>query len=479
MGAWTGYTESDDQAYAEAAAGWIAHFPFLGTGHHALRHALVLPMALVFRLFGPSEVALELPMLAYLAGILLVTYRCTRAVAGDLAAVLALIVVGTIPALVLNASIATTDIPETFFVLSSVWAFFFGCRDRKIWLFPLAGALAGLGFITRETSAAVLVLYGILFLMNYGGSRLAYVWMGLGFAAVAGLDFAALWVASGDPLYRFHVSLRGVAADSPLAQEKFRSREAPGVDRFGTIAVPWPWKPLTVVFLNQQFGLLAWFAVPAAVATTMTRTATADRPAARLLAAAALIWFLVLFYGLANYLNTVARYADFAAVCVAVPLSILLARHWHRFAAKACLAAVVGINIGLILASDTRPLFAEKMLVALAAQSAEPIATDPGTFQGAALLLDWRGLSDRVVAAAPAPGGLYFFANRPRRGIPEHWTVREPKVEWRTIASVEKPGKPLARVARLLNVRRFVPRGIADKLDPPLSHATLYRVPAG
>ena len=466
---WTGYTESDDRAYAEAAAAWVAHFPYLGTDHHALRHAIVLPTALFFWLFGPSEFAVSLPILLYLAATLFMTYRAVRAVAGVGAATLALLLTGTMPALVLGATVSFTDIPETFFVVASVWSFFFACRDRRAGLFVLSGAMAGLGFVTRETSVAILVLYGILFLRGYGGDRWGYVWMGVGFVLSAGLDFGALWAASGDPFYRFHVSLMGVEADSPLMQDQFKT--APGVDRFGALAVSRGVKPLVVAFLNQQFGLLFWFAVPAAIAA-----ARRGPPAARLLGGAAAVWFAVLFYGMADYLNVIARYIDVAAVALAVPLAIWLARYWQRRWAKACLVAILAVNALFISGSDTNPLFGEKALVAYARDRHEPIATDPGTFQGAGLLLEWEGLLGRVAKYPPSVGELYLFDSHPRRGIPSGWPIQRPGVGWQELARREKPVKPLAYVARALGVRRYLPSGIAYKLDPPPRFVALYRV---
>ena len=92
---WTGYTESDDRAYAEAATAWIENFPHLGTDHHALRHAIVLPTALFFWVFGRSEIGLALPILLYLAATLTVVFMAVSAVAGRSAGLLALLLTGT------------------------------------------------------------------------------------------------------------------------------------------------------------------------------------------------------------------------------------------------------------------------------------------------------------------------------------------------------------------------------------------------
>ena len=143
----------------------------------------------------------------------------------------------------------------------------------------------------------------------------------------------------------------------------------------------------------------------------------------------------------------------------------------------ACLAIILTVNTLLIVSSDNHPLFGEKALVALAAATTEPISTDPGTFQGAAIPLQWAAISDRVAAALPQPGGLYYFDSHPRRGIPAGWPVQLPGPNWREVARVRKPTKPIALLANRLNVHRFLPSGIANKLDPPPRVAVLYRIP--
>src|ERR1700752_4137328 len=47
-----GFIASDDWSYSEAAIGWLEHFPYVGTNHWGLRHAVVLPVALSFLVRG-------------------------------------------------------------------------------------------------------------------------------------------------------------------------------------------------------------------------------------------------------------------------------------------------------------------------------------------------------------------------------------------------------------------------------------------
>src|SRR2546421_9525283 len=70
-----GFSDWDDHSYVEAADGWLAHAPFIGTTHWHLRHPLVLAIAASFWLFGRSEAALMVPTILCYLGILFLTFR--------------------------------------------------------------------------------------------------------------------------------------------------------------------------------------------------------------------------------------------------------------------------------------------------------------------------------------------------------------------------------------------------------------------
>ena len=70
---------SDDHFYIEAADGWLAHMPFVGTTHWHLRHPFVLAIAASFAAFGRTELALMLPtLLAYVSILLLTIWMVAR-----------------------------------------------------------------------------------------------------------------------------------------------------------------------------------------------------------------------------------------------------------------------------------------------------------------------------------------------------------------------------------------------------------------
>jgi len=475
---WVGFLESDDLEYARAATAWVEAFPHLGDSHWGLRHMIVLPVAASFALFGRSEVALALPMIGYAAGIVALTGLAVRQVAGNLAGFLAALIVASLPLVATGASMVFSDLPEAFFVVASLWAFFFAARTRRLPGLLGAGALAGCAFITRETTLALLVLYLVLFLFATG-RRIDFVWMGVGFALVMLADTAWLWLASGDPLWRMNVTLRGVAGDNPSVA-RFIINDG-GLDRHGVIAAPRPLQALAALFANQSTGLIAWAGVPAAIALALRSARAPGHRAARLFAGAALVWFMVLSFGF-YFLWIIPRYQIVTMVALSVPLAIWLAGRLHagaRLVPLLVMLALVGSGFMVSIMANRTLMFGERGLVAFARTAPGPVLTDPATLRGATWLLENEGLLDKVAVGPCSPGSLCYINPRPRRPLPADWP--SPVVPPGAVVLMEVARQPTL-LARLLDdtaLLKLLPGVLRNKIAPPPLAALGVRVPPG
>lgn len=502
--AWTGFIESDDVFYTHAARGWAEHFPYLGTTHWGLRHTIVLPIALCFVLFGQNEVTLILPFLVYACAFLTIIFFWTRSISSSRDGLFAALLVAATPVFAGWATIAVDDIPEACFILASVWVFHSAVRRSAshgerlpidappasrlgpppTWRLLLAGGLAGLAFITRETTAALLIYYGVLFLIGYGGRRLDYVWMGVGFACIYLIDAGLLYAASGDPFYRFDVSLTGVGHDNPSMDKT----EATALyNRHGVLNLPrWIQAP-SAILANQKFGLFFWAAIPAAFALAVTPDRSHQRDTVRLLSGLALTWFLVTSYAM-YFLWIIPRYQTVTMGALAIPLAIALGRvivRGHQRAAYAVLAVMLGTGSLLTVMGDTNPLFGERALARFAALEqrdsqdrhgeSRRIVTDTDTLHSAGLLLDWNGGGSLVSDGQPAPGDLFFWNEHPRRDPPPG-RIR-PAAGWKLLARFEAPRNPIAVFFRSSGLISFLPASIATKLDAPPRIAEVYQIP--
>lgn len=474
---WVGFIESDDLFYAGAAIGWVQNSLFLGESHWALRHSIVLPMAALFRLFGQSETTLVLPSLIYEASLLaLLGYMAWR-LHGWLASAIAVTIAGTIPVIATGASLVSTDVPEAFFVIASFWAFCRGMQPPRPAMLLWSGVLAGVALITRETSVALIGLYAVLFVFGHGGSRRAYLWLGLGAAIVVGLDWLYLTSLSGDPLYRLHIAIKGVHGDGPQMESVVS--KVGGLDHFGSLDVVRWLKPVVATFMNQNFGLFLWLAVPATV-WLVVRGPVSARSEAALIGALALAWFVVIGYLLTHWLWVIPRYYLVCTVLV-VPLAIVIAHAasvGRTRIALAAVALVAGSNMALNLGATTDLMAGERALATFAQSTTETIRTDPATERGARWLLDQHGVGNRVSVGEPKPGSLYFYNSRPRRSLSADWPVRVPPPGWICIRTFEVPAKWTHFLVTTFSLAHILPAGLATKLDPPPHLIGVYRAPA-
>jgi 4-amino-4-deoxy-L-arabinose transferase-like glycosyltransferase len=473
----SGFIESDDVFYSVAARHWAASFPYVADNHWGLRHTVVLPLALFFRLFGESEAGPVAVAALYAVGVLALIHALLRRIATPGAAWAGVVLVGAMPVFAWNATTLFDDIPEAFYVLASLMAFMAAVARGGAARFVFAGALAGLAFMTRETTVALLVFYGVLFLIGYGGARLPYIWMGVGFVIVFGLDTAYLAAMTGDPLFRFHVSLRGVAGDNPDMEGQFATTGP--FDRFGTVRAPRIIQAWLVVLLSQNYVFLFWAAIPVALAYAFSRRADAVRATTRLLGGFALTWFVVLSYVM-FFLWLVPRYQTVSAAALAVPLAIGIARLGARHRALGLLALLilVGADLAVIAMADTNTLFGERALARFARTADGPVMVDAGTRRGAELLLDWAGDADRVVAGPPRPGALYFLYTRPHRAAPAG-SPTAPGPGWTEVAHFTEPPRPAAQLLRASGLEPLIPGPLLRKLDPAPREASAWRVPPG
>ena len=128
-----------------------------------------------------------------------------------------------------------------FFLLLSFYLFVNALHSAKSTaLLFWSGAAAGMAFITRETGIFIVPFFAILFLMGLRKSRKEYLMIALGFLSIWGLEILYLWIMTGDPLYRFNISINH---DSTIDRQ---------VDVAGNLIVHPLVDPLLVLLFNQE-----------------------------------------------------------------------------------------------------------------------------------------------------------------------------------------------------------------------------------
>jgi 4-amino-4-deoxy-L-arabinose transferase-like glycosyltransferase len=481
---WVGFQGHDDAYYAAAALDWRR----LGTDHWALRYPLVLPMAAALAVIGPHLVALALPtLIAYLAW-LLSTYLGLRTRFGWQTAALAALAGILVPEFPVQATYANPDLLELAFVLAAFWCHQAALRtpDRMLPLLH-CGVLAGLAFLTRETSAALVLYFGALCAVRPGMPRRLYAPVALSFAAVVGCECAYFAVRAGDYLYRAHLSAAHDMVDR-AAQATRAAAAGHALDSEGVLAGGPVWQVFAALCVSQKYGLLFVLAAPATwYALRGERLSPAER---RVVTDAALLaGSFILFVALAaSKLYIVPRYFTAAAGAAVIPLAAAGGCLWRARPRLAAAAIVLcaATCVPLLAVENTDPLFAVRRLLALAADPRALIHTDPYTAAQAAIPLRLAGLTNRVSTDPPAPGDLVAIpdgvalaclASR-TCGFKARMAPFTPTPGWVRLRCEAAPTPLPGRLVQAIGLARFTPPDILRKLASPNPALCIYRVAA-
>jgi len=214
----------DDAQYLSAARCWIAHGTCLPINHWQGRWPVFAPIALAIRVLGESRVSVQLwPLACSTAAVLLLSNLGQRLFNHRIGLLAGLLLIAT-PAFALQILTPSVEAIELALVLAGAVCVV-GWRDQPNggWAFA-AGLCFGLAFQVRETSiGAAALTAGAIFTFGLRPKPAHLALALIGFALPLAIEFAIYQQATGDWLYRRHLS---------LMHSQIRSTELPAsVDR--------------------------------------------------------------------------------------------------------------------------------------------------------------------------------------------------------------------------------------------------------
>ena len=203
-----GFQASDDAEYLTGALGWLQQFPYVGDSHWTLRHTITIPTALAIKVLGFNEWAVSLINVLYFSGFVAINTVYLFRYFGAFTAVVSTALVIVLPGFVVVATYLNPDIPELFLVSLSFWLFVGARREpERYFLWVASGLFLGLAFVNRQTAAAAVLFFGLVFVMCPAAPRVRYLLLAMGFVAVIAADWAYLTMTTGNVTYRFDMDL--------------------------------------------------------------------------------------------------------------------------------------------------------------------------------------------------------------------------------------------------------------------------------
>ncbi len=210
--------------------------------------------------------------------------------------------------------------------------------------------------MTRETSAWIIIFYLYKLALRDRTRWIDYAWIAAPAVILLGAEWAWLFSATGDPLYRLHVDMNHVhIPSSNMMGGSFDKDGAvllnPGLaERWkptGLFDIHWTINPLLDFLADRNYGLAPLLLIVLAVLRPRTRMAGkapgGQWPILGDFVIAAIISFCLITYVLV--LSQDQRYYSFVLYCLILVAAILLARLFRSGRTKLASLFVVGAVI--------------------------------------------------------------------------------------------------------------------------------------
>lgn len=344
---------ADDWQYLEAARCAVAHHGLcVPESHWWARFPLVAPMAAAIALAGESRLTLGLVPLLYAAASLVLLTLLVERRFGRAEAIVAGLLMATLPSVALVLLQPNVDTAELAFTLGALLMLQAAATSKRARDAMAGGLLLGLAVLTRPSALAWLPILALAAAAMPALRRLALP-AALGLAAPLLAEALVYWLWLGDPLHSWALSLGHTSIPSAELPPGFHSARGPllNPDYIAAwrpamgIRVHWTVDPLLNLLANPAMGTLL-------VATLLLLALR--RPSPRDPGGRALLWLLgaaILYFGAIIYcfaIDPKPRMFLPVAAAAATIFAVQAAALW-RGGKRALAAAIGAVTVGMNL----------------------------------------------------------------------------------------------------------------------------------
>ena len=470
---WTGfYVGGDGVKFYHAAKEWLEAFPPDITKDGAERLVVILPLAASLTLLGDSEFSAILPTsLYYISFILFIAYALSR-LTDPVTVIVACALLASVPVIAFNAVTPSSDMANLLYASLSFFFFYTALNhERRNMMLYWSGFFVGLEFISHSQAVALLLFYGILFLIGYRIERKVYLYLALGFMTVFFAEMVYYIFADYNPFYRFIYIL-----NATQAADRFEGPqpEVGGIDNAGNLYIWPPINPILLTLITQKYGLLYYLLYPALwwIIRGHTIRDEATTQLLRLLVVLGVVWCLFALIVLSQ-IKLYARYYLAATSCFFI-VGVFWLRYviWpnHKKITIIAVLSVLAVNFLCIAVENKEPRFGERALLKYLDVSNGQIFTDLATARYAEYFCRWEQIDcSGILIGEPTPGSMYFL--NPNN------SAMSPDPQWKEIWHLEQPRKWTGRIITSLGLESLVPGDIFRRLNQPNKAVSVYAIP--
>ncbi len=222
----TGINASDSLFYAEYAHNFSNNQPNFSESHLGLRLGLLLPVSIIYSIFGVNEFSSNIFVLVTSLSSIILIYFFGRLFFNEKVGLLSAFLLSFFPLDVVYATRLMSDLPSAFFIALSVYFFLKSEKNKKAnhnLMYIVSGISLGIAYSIKEIS----LLIGLFFLIYAIYNRkikLGYFLMLLGFILIFSMELLYFYKVTGNPLFRLSfVNSNWATSLSSYGRENFPS----------------------------------------------------------------------------------------------------------------------------------------------------------------------------------------------------------------------------------------------------------------
>lgn len=456
-----GSTGSDDISYIHGAMSVLGPEHYTPDTHWGFRYTLILPLSLFLHFFSICEQNILMFTLLFhisLFGYLFyLTFKLAHLSGTPLKKSYLILLFATSPALIINSSILNPDVLETILIVLVILNFLlYICTCHKKYAYTGA-LLAGLCLITRETAVLHLAAIAVGFIFTAKKLKIKdYIILLLISSTFLVIEGIYYLIVAGDFFYHFSVTLQthlGGSFDCNVYQKHGQST--------GNLFSGTALEPLTVLFINQEFGLLFF----AALLSIFFLVRKHMKPSVKfILIYIALSFVLISFSGVVRLLPRY-YFPIYAVSIITLAMYFQIKKIWHK---NLLLAAIIAANLACLSVENIYPILHHRAYLNLTDKYKTCIHNNDKLERRAKSLSTYEDYNGSHLEK-DCFSNLYYVMGEIR--------FKDGKNrEYVVVEEIKAPPLLIGRIIQILHINKFLPDGFYRKLAYRNSDAKLIKI---
>lgn len=460
---YVGSLGSDDMSYIDNAITIASGREYIPKSHWGFRYTLIIPLSITLRFFELTEqnififnLIINMFLLGYL---FFLTNKLSHTANQKVNIYYIALIFATCPFLVIQLSILNVDLIEANLITAVILniAIFITCGTIN-YLY-IASFIAGLCLITRETSILYITAILIAFIASNPKIKpkeyFICIFIGSFFVISESIYYL---INTGDAFYHIKTTFH-----SHLHNDFGDIYKKHGEDT-GNILSNTSYEPITVLFINQEFGIIFYLFVIYMASCIKNKLQAYQR---FFIALFFLAFILISFSGVVRLLPRY-YYALCLTVIIMTSMNFKLNTLLHK---KSILIGAIAVNLLSLSVENVHPIFHHKIYLTETNKLQSCIKTESNLVSRAFALSTFPEYNGRFLTKECSSNYYYVIEGEDKNFLSTH-----DKSDYDIIQNINPPMLLIGHILEALRLKNHLPQSVFEKLAYRNHHATVIKI---